>query len=635
MKEHELIKEATDRSKIAYIADRENRDEAIDSLKFADGEHWPTAFKAQRIADGRPCLTINKIPEKADQVIGDIRQNRPAIKVVPTGNKASQDVADILNGIIREIEYQSDSESVYDHGGEHAVLSAYGSWRVDLEDDPDDWEDDSLLRINRIENGLSVLWDPYYTKTDRSDAMYCFVFQNMSDSEFERKFPGKVKSIDFAFDGDDEILTGLWKGENSTRIAEYWRKYESKKTLYRYPDGYVTEKALPGSQEGREEKKVKYMAVEWYLISGKEILQGPIQWKGRYFPIVSVDGKEINVNGRRSRRGIVKFAKDPSRAYDYARSSDVERTALAPRAPYLMTPKMVKGHDAAWKNAHKQTFPYLLFNPDPKLAGFPLQNVPGYAPGDFQQAIIASDEIKSTTGIYDASLGARSNEVSGIAIEKRQQEGDVSNFVYSDNVARAIRYTGRILLDLIPKVIDKDALVRVMNEDGTDKIERVNAEYIDENSSERKIFDLSKGKYDARVIVGPSYTTQRQEAANTMLELMKVIPDAAPLIADLAVKNMDIPGNDVISKRLQVLLPEGMLDKEGDSRQLTPADLQRAAQMAVDEFRKSEEGEKLLAQVEKERLQTEREAIRLEIVKEQAKQKEKEEPSTSKPGDLR
>lgn len=618
-KDNKLLVEARDRTRAAYLADKENRDRAAKELRFADGDQWPASMKAQRTADGRPCLTINQIPEKADQVIGDIRMNRPAIKVVPVGDAATEGVAEILNGIVRDIEYQSDAETVYDHAGEHATLVGFGSWRIDIEDDPDSWIDDGEIRINRIENALTVLMDPNAKKADGSDAMYGFILESMDNGEFKRQYPGKKQAADFEF-GDEEFEPSFWAPEGKTMIAEYFRRTEKTKTMYKYADGHITEKKLPGVAP-IDEKKQKYLVVEWYKLSGMEVLEGPVTWKGRYIPIVNIAGKEINVAGKKSKRGIVKFMMDPARAYNYARSSDIETNALAPRAPFLMSPGMVKGHEASWKVAHKQTFPYLLVNADPKFPGqFPMRNFPppGSA-GDMNQVMLASEELKRTSSIHDAAVGARSNETSGIAIRERKEEGDTANFVYPDNLSRGIRYTGKILVDLIPKVYSSERIVRVLNEDGSDRLEKVNRQYIDERTQEKVNFDLSKGRYDARVTVGPSFTTKRQEASSSMLEIMKVIPEAATLIADLTVKNMDIPGAEDIAERLQFLLPPGILKgDEEDEEKITPAKMQQEIKQAIEQYRETMEGKQIDADVRKKELDVEKAQIALEKEKVQA-----------------
>lgn len=195
-------------------------------------------------------------------------------------------------------------------------------------------------------------------------------------------------------------------------------------------------------------------------------------------------------------------------------------------------------------------------------------------------------------GLYDASLGARSNETSGRAIMARQREGDVSTFHFIDNLSRAIRHGGRILIDLIPKVYSGERIVRVLGYDGTPQNVRLGAGQGDTASGATEagagqdqatpidpatgqampvppnmrfdgVYDLAVGKYDLVVEAGPSFSTRRQEAAEQMTEFVRAFPQAAPVLGDLMAKNMDWPGADEIAARLKRLLPPQALEDGG------------------------------------------------------------------------
>ena len=223
--------------------------------------------------------------------------------------------------------------------------------------------------------------------------------------------------------------------------------------------------------------------------------------------------------------------------------------------------------------------------------------------------------MKSVIGMHDASLGARSNEQSGRAILARQREGDVSTFHFIDNLNKAIQHAGKIILDLIPHVYSGERVVRVLGEDDKAENVQVNQQIpmmqngqpvMDEMGQPKaRIYDLTKGKYDLVVRSGPSFTTRREEAATQMMELLRVYPDAAPIIGDIFAKHLDWPGADEIAKRLEKLT-------QGQPEDPEKAALQAQLQMAIDHIRKLEGDQQVDAakvQIDKEKLNLDRQKV--------------------------
>ena len=616
--EDEFLAEARKRLHFALQADQDNRKLAYEDLCFLNGDQWPDAVKREREDSGRPCLVINKLVEKVDQVVGDQRQNKPSIKVLPVDDIADTETAEIFDGIIRNIEAQSNASIARDYALEHSTACGYGAYRVDLETSESDFFDLDI-RINRIENAFTVVWDPSSKKTDKSDAEYCFVFEDVVREVFEEQFPGK-SLVDF--DAVTDEVGKTWAETDTIRIAEYWQRKKIEKTIYKWADGQITDFDIDGHIPVETKKTITH-EVYWTKIDGSQILEPTIKWAGVYIPIIDVCGKELNIGGIKRRRGIIRHAKDPQRAYNYSRSSEIEVTALAPKTPWLVTKKMVGPFINMWNNVFKKTMPFLLFEPDPTAPGLmPHRELPAQIPtADAHLSAVASDEIKSTTGIYDASLGARSNETSGQAILQRKIEGDVSTFAYIDNLAsRAMVYEGKILVDLIPKIYVGERVLRLLNYDGTHKFQAINQIVKDNNGQPimaedgtPKIYALDVGRYDVQVTVGPSFTTQRQEASEGMMDFVKAIPPAGQLIGDLIAKNQDWPGADDIAKRLKMMLPPNLQDEdEGETEGLDPAKVQDMIQQAVQQFVQSAEGQKLHAEMEKQKVELETAKVQLE-----------------------
>jgi Skp family chaperone for outer membrane proteins len=285
-------------------------------------------------------------------------------------------------------------------------------------------------------------------------------------------------------------------------------------------------------------RKVKCEKVMWAKITGSEILEGPQEWAGKYIPIVPCLGEEVWIEGKRVLRSAIRFAKDPSRLYNWARSNAVETLALAPKQPFIMTKDEIDGYEKQWNEASTRPMPYLLYNE--RGAGRPQrQQMSVTDTGALEEARQSSDDIKATTGLFDASLGAQGNETSGKAIVARQRQSNTATFVFSDNQVRAVKYTGRILVDLIPKIYDTERVVRLMGDDGKETWEKVNV--VDRMTGKVVANDLSLGRYDVVIDAGPGYMTKRMEAAEGLVQLSQAAPQFAPILIPRIAKNLDWP----------------------------------------------------------------------------------------------
>jgi hypothetical protein len=546
----------------------------VDDLRFLEGgkeNQWPSEIISEREQDGRPCLVINKLPSFVDQIEGDIRQNRPMIKVKPVDSKADPETARIFTGLIKNIEIQSTADVAYDTAVSSAVACGMGAFRITTEYAADDVFDQDI-RIRRIKNSFTVYPDPNAQEISYEDGRFMFITEKLSRETYEKQYP---KADPCHFEGAKDNVQD-WVEKDAVRIAEYFEKVDETKTLYLVQfegtEPYATFE-LPEmlGYEVIQEREVQTNKIVWYKVNGKEILEGPHDWPGRYYPIVIIWGKELNIEGKTSYRGVIRHAKDPQRLYNYNRSMGAEYVSLAPKAPFIATAKQLEGYENQWKLASKRNYPYLLYNAD-ETAQPPQRQIPNMVNTGIQyETMISDQELHDTTGLQQASLGERSNEKSGIAIAERRRQGDRGQFAYVDNLARGLKYAGKVLVDLIPKIYDTQRIERIFNEDGSEEQITLNAPSLD-RAGKQYFYDLTVGKYDVIVTVGPSYETQRIEAASQMVELSKAMPNVTPLIADLIVKNLDFPGADEIQKRLQKLLPPGIAPQpeEGEGGQLQP-----------------------------------------------------------------
>jgi len=602
------LKTALELFELVENAESDNRIAALDDLKFARlGEQWPEEMKRKRMLENRPCLTINKMPSFIRQVVNDGRLNKPAIKVHPADDSADVKTAEIINGIIRNIEVTSNADVAYDTGLEYSVTMGFGYWRVSADYAHDDtfYQD---LKIDRIANPFSVYGDPFSKGADSSDWNDAFITDLIPKKIYEKKYKGADK-VDWSI-GAYADMPVSWKDGENVLVAEWWSRDEVKEKILRLSNNLVIKESLYLKKiDGLSQKDIldaqgitvigdretRSYKVKQRIMTGAEVLEEN-EWPGMYIPIVAVYGEDINVEGKRYLRSLIRDAKDPQTMFNYWRTCSTELVALAPKTPFIGPVGAFETDVDKWQSANTDTHAFIEYD---LVDGNPIapqrQSFAGPPAGALQEALNASDDMKSVMGIYDASLGARSNETSGRAIVARQKEGDVSTFHFIDNQARAIRHTGKILIDLIPHYYNDARIVRIMGPDKKPQNVAINQPITgpdgqpmrDENGIEQ-IYDLTVGKYDLTVETGPSFSTKREEAAYQMTEFIRAFPAAAPLIGDLLAKNQDWPDADEVGRRLQAALPPQVQGQnpqlQGMQQQMQQMDAQ--AKQAIAELQK-------------------------------------------------
>lgn len=608
----DLLATARSRLNMAISAYSESREDEIDDLRFYAGSpdnhwQWPADVLATRGAvqgqtiNARPCLTINKLPQHVRQITNDQRQNRPSGKVIPADDKADLEVAEIFNGIVRHIEYISDADVAYDTACENQVAFGEGYIRL-LTEYCDDDTFDQDIKIGRIRNAFSVYMDPIIQDPCGADAKWCFITEDVTREDYERMFPdaSPVSTLQQLGVGDQSI--SQWINENTVRIAEYFYIEHEPATLNLYYGGTT---AFAGSPEDKQmraagmktirTRQVDRQKVKWCKINGYEVLEER-EWAGKYIPVVRVVGNEFEVDGRVYLSGLVRNAKDAQRMYNYWVSQEAEMLALAPKAPFVGYGGQFEGYETQWKTANTQNWPYLEVNPDATDAlGNPLplpqRAMPPMAQSGLIQAKVgASDDIKSTTGQYDASLGMQGNEKSGRAILARERQSDTGTYHYVDNLARAVRHLTRQIVDLIPKIYDTQRIARIIGLDGEADMAMIDPtqpepvrKIVDQQTGAviKKIYNPSVGKYDVCVTTGPSYMTKRQEAAESMAQVLQANPALWQVAGDLLVKNFDWPGADDLAKRLRKMIDPKLLEDNAEaSPELMAAQQQMQAMQA-------------------------------------------------------
>jgi hypothetical protein len=566
--DRDLVHDALDKFEEAEQRHSELRRKAISDYRFAmiPGHQWDEHLTKKR--RNRPCYEFNRIRQMIRRVTGEQLQNRPQIKLRPVED-TDRTLAEIYQGLIRNIEAISHAKIAYDYGFTWAVTAGRGAWEIKIEYENESGFD-KCLKIAPIIDPFSVVFDPASRDFFRRDARYAFHSTLIPREKFKELYPGR-EIVDFgpALSGADSY----WWYQDEVRIARYWWKEPKRKTIYLLSTGAVVDAvefdpvAREAARQGitiMQVRDVTVDVVKCCLISGRERLSEIVEWPGKHFPIVINWGEYHIVDGKEYFCGMTRYGRDAQMIHNFELSTLVEVVAKMPNSPLTATPKMIEGLQSYYERLGYDDPPVLLYNPDPAAPqARPTREPAAQFPAAFANlSALSIDELKATTGIYDASLGARSNETSGRAIIARQREGDTSNYVFIDNHMKALVYTGELLVDLIPKVYDSTRTIRVLGEDGAEKFYQVNVPVIDDETGREVILnDLSRGKFDVTVTAGKSFETQRLEVAEAAEALATSPGPIGELAKYLLIRNLDVPGMDEFETAVRrILISQGLLE---------------------------------------------------------------------------
>lgn len=607
---HEFLATARKRFLLTSQVEAKLREKMRDDQRFRDADQWPANVRAERESDQRPCLTVNRLPVFIRQVTNQQRQSKPAIQINPVDSGSDPETAEVLQGIIRHIEVQSQADVAYDTACDHQVTMGRGFVRIVVEwSEINPWEQE--IRIKRIRNPFTVYFDPACQEVDYRDARFAFVVEDIPRDAFVARYGAAAATNSMIFQSIGD-RSGDWYPEGKIRVAEYFYVDVTTEKVSLLSNGEQMTSAQLADPDVRQfmndtgvtitrSRTIEKRTVKWAKITGSAILE-QADWPGRWIPIVPVLGDEIDLNGELDLKGMVRDAKDPQRMYNYWNSAQTEMIALSPRAPFIGYEGQFEGHEDQWKLANRRNFPYLQTKPmtiGGQPAPHPQRNAVEPPIAALVAAIRQSDnDLKAVTGFYDASLGEQGPESSGRAILARQKQGDIANINWLDNLGRAIRAVGRICLDLIPKIYDTPRVMRILGLDEQPMMVKVGTKEALPNDKPTEdelqqgihgIYALDVGRYDVTVSVGPSYQSRRQEAVEAMTSFIQAFPAAAPMIGDVLAESMDWPGATVIAGRLKKMLPPQLQDKEPGAEEIPAEAQQQISQMGqmLDQFKQA------------------------------------------------
>lgn len=554
--------------KLVNDAESTNRAEALSDVKFAAGDQWPVEIQNSRNLEARPCLTINKIDSYVRQVTNQQRQQRPRIKVHPVNNEGDLKIAQVIEGITRHIEVNSSADTAYDTAFDYAVRMGWGYIRIVTDYTREDSFDQEIF-IQQIDNPFSVYFDPNSTLPDGSDAEKCLITSVIPKSQFRKMYPGADDGANFLgrSTGDDNAE---WVMKEDIRVAEYFYVEREKVELILLSDGTkVFKDQLPSDETLMlagitvVDKRPSYRKkVKWCKLTAMEVLEEQ-DWAGKYIPVVPVYGAQVIIEDKRKKYGLVRFAKDPQRMYNFWRTSMTESIALAPKAKWLLAEGQDEGHENEWAQANIKSSPVLRYKQtdiEGRAAPVPQRLQPEPPPAGVMVAAEAiNNDLQTVLGIFDPSQQIQGN-VSGKALNGQQQQVDMSNFHFYDNLTRSIKHVGKIILDLIPVIYSEQRVMRIIGSDGQPDMVTIN----EKTAVGEVLNDITVGQYDVVMDTGPGYASKRIQAVEAMMPLLSASPELFKIAGDLVFRNMDFPGADVIADRLAASNPLAQINEKSD-----------------------------------------------------------------------
>jgi hypothetical protein len=626
-KDDDIVARAQKHFKACLDWEQDSRQRFREDMRFlfADSDNqdqWEPAVKARRRLNTQPMVTINKTHTHWLHVVNNLKANKPSVTVHPTNDEATYEAAEVFEGIVRHIEYISNAKVAYDMAAESQVGGGIGYWTVTTAYSDDNSFDQEIF-IREVPDTMAVYLDPHIKKRDGSDAKYGFIYEDIPREEFKRRFPNTlIPSL--SPQGNQSWIT-----KDVVRLATYYEVEEKKEWLYSIPneDGSITYKKQ--SQLSKDEQKmlneairlgadierrrIDKRSIKKYLIGGNTVLEKG-EWAGKYVPIVRVPGEEINLEGKLDRKGLVRYMKDAQRAYNYNAAAALEYGALQSKTPYLAPVEAIEGLENYWATANTENHAYLPYNhadeqgnPVPTPAR---QQAPSSSPVYMDGMSQAAQELMMTSGQYDQTFGAQSQELSGVSIEKRVNQGERVTYHFQDNQNMAIQFTGKILIDLIPKIYDTKRIIRIVGEDGKEQKIQLDPNLKQplkkvEDEAEGKvdvIFNPTVGTYDVVAEVGPNYDTRREAAFDAMTKLLTAQPALAQVIGDLYMGSADFPNADKLQERMRNWIAPSILGTGPTDAEIALQQQLQQAQAVIQEMQQALTDQKIEQAMEKQRL---------------------------------
>jgi hypothetical protein len=540
--------------------EKDIRDEAALDLRFVAGDQWDEKLKTARTLASRPSLTFNRCHTFVQPISNEARQNKPQVKFIGAEDD-DEDLAEIYEGLARHIQYDSDAQVAYETAIEYSAGGGFGYHGLITEYCDGGRSDDQDLKVRIFPDPFAV-YGVLIPSILGYEPDHAFIVSHLTKAEYKLQFPQSEMSAEgFDWDGA-KGNSGGWISDDKVRVAEYW----------------VVEKEAKKTASGRTyfEKKVCY-----YKINGSEVLE-ETEWMDEVIPIFAVLGKQMVIDGTPKLFSVVRFQRDPQQLINLYKSRIAETLGTSPISPYIADPRQIAGYETQWANLNRNSTAILPHNAiiDGQVVPPPQRQVLEPPIQAYSEAVQQEvEDMKATTGMYDAARGAESNEKSGIAIQRRQQQAAITNMHFLDNLERSFKKSGSAIARLIDKLYaDVKRKIRILGKDEEPKIVAIN-----QKSKDGKEYKFGTSEFDVIVTMGRAFSTKRMESFDMMSSVIQASPDILPMVGDIFFANSDMAGADQLAERFKKMLPPNLQEQpEGetpDPAQVQAENAQLKAQM--------------------------------------------------------
>tara|TARA_R110000822_G_C15315769_1_gene493229 strand:- start:37 stop:2346 length:2310 start_codon:yes stop_codon:yes gene_type:complete len=566
--DHQWCMDELKRSQDADFDMREDVREAHLFVTAKNGQWEPYWWEQNK---DKPRYTFDLTTPIVNTIYDKIKKADFAGDVNPIGGNASKDNAEVLDGMVRNIQVISNAKHIYNSSAKSVVKGGLDGWQIVQKYIDDDSFDQDLI-IENVENFVDRVWfQSSAERQDRADADYGWKFTGFTKDEYEAKWPeGGASGL-----SSDLVNNAYFNKPDLIMVGEYYYIKEEPRELIMMSNGSVYEDDDEYEQIKdeliemgiTEVKRRTRMKREVYVrkLDASGWLDEPKETVFSYIPLIPAYGNYEIFENKSLYHGVVQKRMDPQRVFNYSLSREIEEGALAPRAKYWMTEKQVAGNMDTIQTLNTNADPVQIFTPDERLPGPPIQNGGAQInPGLRNVSQTTSELITQTAGIFASNLGDNPNAQSGIAIKRLQDKGDAGSSEYFSSMEIAICHTMRILIKAIPKVYLGEREVRILKEDATYDMVSLNNTIIDQETGEEIIMnDLTIGNYDVTCSAGPAFQNQQEETVAAMIEIGSVDPSIIEMGSDILLNNVVAPGMAQIAQRKrQQLFQAGVIPSD-------------------------------------------------------------------------
>lgn len=365
-------------------------------------------------------------------------------------------------------------------------------------------------------------------------------------------------------------------------------------------------------EDKRPSKKHKIIH---YKIAGDYELD-KTEFPSEQLPLPFVDNNSYyDKTGKQICRSFFGDAKDTQRYINYLRTQSAYILKISRYDQWIGSKKNVSSNDTSrnWRDPNN-TQGMLTYDESPSGAKPEQVRPPELSQSLFTQYQLAIEDLYTSTGLYPARMGNNGDEASGKAIDARTRQGSYTTYVFFNSINRAIATGGAIVNEMIPRVYDTERVMALMTPDEGMKNITVNKEM--DEYGEQVDNDIRKGTYEVRLKPGPSYEGQKEQALQSLRDVLAADPTAFNLIADLYADNLPLANTIEIKNRLKTRVPPEIIEAGKTGRmpqQQGPSPEQQAIQLQQQQIQMEAQFKQKQIEIKEKELQLKAQQMQVDL----------------------